>query len=74
MKTLRNQKTGEIKRLNDKEAHKLVTKEGYLGWSYIPKNVWKTEVRGPHSKTTPVKSKESKQNTNDSKSRKNVSK
>jgi hypothetical protein len=52
----------------------MVTKESYLGWSYIPKNVWKTEVRGPHSKTTPVKSKESKQNTNDSKSRKNVSK
>ena len=74
MKTIRNQKTGEIKRLNDKEAHKVVTIQGYLGWSYVPKNVWKEEVRGPHSKSTPTKSKESKLKTNDSKSRKNVSK
>ena len=74
MKTIRNQKTGEIKRLNDKEAHKIITQQGYLGWSYIPKNVWKTEVRGPHSKTTPVKTKESKQKTNDTKSRKGLSK
>lgn len=74
MKTIRNQKTGEIKRLKDKEAHKVVTQQGYLGWSYIPKNVWKTEVRGSYTKTTSVKSKESKQNSNDTKTRKNVSK
>lgn len=71
MKTIRNQKTGEIKRLNDKEAHKVVTQQGYLGWSYIPKNVWKTEVRGPHTKVTSVKSKEK---SNDTKTRKGVSK
>jgi len=46
MKTIRNTKTGEIKRLNDKEAHKVVTLQGYLGWSYVPKEVWKNEVRG----------------------------
>ncbi len=74
MKTIRNQKTGEIKRLNDKEAHKVVTQHAYLGWSYIPKNVWKTDVRGPHTKTTSAKSKEFKPNSNDTKSRKNVSK
>ena len=74
MKTIRNQKTGEIKRLNDKEAHKVVTQQGYLGWSYVPKNMWKTEVRGPHTKETPNKSKESKQKTNDTKTTKGVSK
>lgn len=46
MKTIRNTKTGEIKRLNDKEANKVVTLQGYLGWSYVPKEVWKNEVRG----------------------------
>ena len=74
MKTIRNQKTGEIKRLNDKEAHKVVTQQGYLGWSYVPKNMWKTEVRGPHTKETPNKLKESKPKTNDTKTRKGVSK
>ena len=69
MKTIRNQKTGEIKRLNDREAHRIVTKEGYLGWSYVPKNMWKTEVRGEHTKSTSVKSK-----SNDSKTRKGASK
>jgi hypothetical protein len=44
MKTLKNSKTGEIKRLNDKEAEKLV-KQTFLGWSYIPKDLWKQETR-----------------------------
>ena len=52
----------------------MLTKEIYLGWIYIPKNVCKTDVLVTHTKTTPVKSKESKQNSNDTKSRKNVSK
>jgi len=50
MKTIRNTKTGEIKRLNDKEAHKAVTLQSYLGWSYVSKEVWKNEVRGPVEK------------------------
>lgn len=74
MKTIRNQKTGEIKRLNDKEAHKVVTQQGYLGWSYVPKTMWKTEVRGSHTKETPSKTKETKQKSNDTKTRKGVSK
>lgn len=44
MKTIRNTKTGEMKRLNDKEAEKMV-KQGYLGWTYVPKDAWKKETR-----------------------------
>ncbi len=55
MKTIRNTKTGEIKRLNDKEAHKIVTLQGYLGWSYVPKEMWKNEVRGPVGKKEQTK-------------------
>ncbi len=43
MKTLRNTKTGELKRVHDKEAQKLFL-QTYLGWEYCPKNVWKTEM------------------------------
>lgn len=39
MKTLKN-KNGEIKRVNDKEAQKLVTQR-HLGWSYCPKSEFK---------------------------------
>ena len=42
MKTLKNSKTGELKRINDKEAEKLV-RQTYLGWNYVPKEVWKNE-------------------------------
>jgi hypothetical protein len=44
MKTIRNSKTGELKRMNDKEAHKLVS-QSYLGWSYVPKELFKKEKR-----------------------------
>jgi hypothetical protein len=44
MKTIRNTKTGELKRLNDKEAEKMV-RQGYLGWTYAPKDMWKKETR-----------------------------
>jgi hypothetical protein len=57
MKTIRNQKTGEIKRLNDKDAHKIVSQQGYLGWTYVPKDMWKTEVRGSRTKEVSNKSK-----------------
>lgn len=42
MKTLRNSKTGELKRVNDREAEKLVN-QPYLGWNYVPKEFWKKE-------------------------------
>jgi hypothetical protein len=66
MKTLKNNKTGELKRVNDKDAQKLVS-QTYLNWEYCPKNIWKTEMG-------PAKSTETKKEKNDSKSRKNVSK
>lgn len=66
MKTLRNTKTGELKRLHDKEAQKLFL-QTYLGWVYCPKNVWKAEMGT-------AKSTETKKEKNDTKTRKNVSK
>lgn len=42
MKTIRNSKTGELKRLNDKEAEKMVRQE-YLGWKYTSKKDWKEQ-------------------------------
>lgn len=66
MKTLRNSKTGELKRVHDKEAQKLFL-QTYLGWEYCPKNVWKTEMGT-------AKSTETKKEKNETKSRKNVSK
>jgi len=35
-------KHGEIKRVNDSDADKMVAEEG---WSYCPKSEWKKEVR-----------------------------
>jgi hypothetical protein len=66
MKTLKNTKTGELKRVHDKDAQKLVL-QTYLGWQYCPKNVWKTEMG-------PAKLTETKKEKNDTKSRKGVSK
>ncbi len=45
MKTIRNTKTGEIKRVDDKDANNMV-KTKWQGWEYCPKSLWKTEVRG----------------------------
>ena len=69
MKTLRNTKTGELKRVHDKEAQKLFL-QTYLGWEYCPKNVWKEETRSKKL-TEPSETKKEK---NDTKTRKNVSK
>jgi len=63
MKTLKNNKTGELKRVHDKEAQKLVL-QTYLGWEYCPKNLWKTEMG-------PTKSTETKKEKDDTSSRKN---
>ena len=45
MKTIRNTKTGEIKRVDDKDANNMVSST-WQGWEYCPKSLWKTEVRG----------------------------
>jgi hypothetical protein len=42
MKTLRNIVTGELKRVNDKEAEKLV-RQKFLNWMYTSKETWKKE-------------------------------
>ena len=42
MKTLKNSKSGEIKRLHDNAAHKLVM-QTFLGWVYTPKSEWKKD-------------------------------
>ena len=67
MKTIRNTKTGELKRLNDKEAEKLV-RQSYLAWSYVPKQAWK-ETR----ETKKQNSEPSKEKTNGPKKGKRVS-
>lgn len=56
MKTIKNEKTGELKRLNDREAEKLVS-QSFSGWKYSSKTEWKSENRKESSK--------SKQNTED---------
>jgi hypothetical protein len=63
MKTLKNNKTGELKRVHDKEAQKLVL-QTYLGWEYCPKNLWKAEM-GPTKQT------ENKKQKDDTSTRKN---
>ena len=55
MKTLKNSKSGEIKRLHDQAAHKLVMNT-FLGWGYVPKSEWKKDksvvtVEMPDKKT-----------------------
>ena len=55
MKTLKNSKSGEIKRLHDQAAHKLVI-QTFLGWVYTPKSEWKKDksvvtVEMPDKKT-----------------------
>lgn len=42
MKTLLNMVTGELKRVNDKEAEKLV-RQKFLNWIYTSKEKWKKE-------------------------------
>jgi hypothetical protein len=45
MKTIRNTKTGEIKRVDNKDANNMVGTK-WQGWEYCSKSLWKTEVRG----------------------------
>jgi hypothetical protein len=53
MKCIQNQTTGEIRRVTDKKALILVT-NGKGNWKYIPKQVWKDQVRGPVKRTDKV--------------------
>ena len=48
MKTLKNKKTGEIKRVDDKTANMMVS-QTFLGWEYCPKSLWK-EIRPSKTK------------------------
>lgn len=41
MKCIKNQTTGEIRRVKDEVAYELETK----GWGYIPKSEWKEQTR-----------------------------
>lgn len=71
MKTIRNKNTQEIRRVEDREARSMVD-PGYLGWEYIPKSVWKTEIRGEVKKSEPKTNKS--ENTNSGLSDKKVRK
>jgi hypothetical protein len=44
MKTIRNTNTGQINRVEDKEAD---LKVGY-GWEFISKSIWKEQIRGKY--------------------------
>jgi len=46
MKTLKNTKTGEIKRVDDKTANNLTQPSvSYLNWAYCPKSEWKSNKK-----------------------------
>lgn len=40
MKTILNEKTGEVKRVSDEDARKLVNAKRSV-WKYCPKSLWK---------------------------------
>jgi hypothetical protein len=46
MKCIKNNKTGEIKRVDDSTANNMVGKT----WSFIPKSEWKLATRPSKSK------------------------
>jgi signal recognition particle subunit SEC65 len=50
MKCIKNQTTGEIRRVADEVAYSLETK----GWGYIPKSEWKDATRVKTSPTEKV--------------------
>jgi hypothetical protein len=41
MKTIKNTKTGELKRVSEAEAHKTVGST----WNFVPKSEWKESTR-----------------------------
>lgn len=69
MKTIRNTNTGQIDRVENKEAE---LKVGY-GWEFIPKSIWKEEVRGKYQelkKSKPTQEGEISDNLSDKNVRK----
>jgi hypothetical protein len=46
MKTIRNKKTNEIQRVDDKTAHNMVG----VSWEFIPKSEWKKTREVPSQK------------------------
>jgi hypothetical protein len=56
MKCIKNEKTGEIRRVADLVAWELETK----GWGYIPKSEWKSATRVEKPKTEKVVSEDGK--------------
>jgi hypothetical protein len=61
MKTLKNTKTGEIKRVDDKTANNLTLPSvSYLNWIYCPKSEWKSNKKSIKEETT-VSNKSEKQ-------------
>lgn len=43
MKCIKNQKTGEVRRVANEAAYEMETK----GWAYVPKSEWKAATRQP---------------------------
>lgn len=50
MKCVANHKDGEVRRLPDDDAHRLVTD---FDWYYVPKHVWKSYVHRKTVKAAP---------------------
>ena len=69
MKTIRNTNTGQIDRVENKEAD---LKVGY-GWEFISKSIWKEQVRGKYrelKKSKPTQEVEISENLSDKNVRK----
>jgi hypothetical protein len=69
MKTIRNTNTGQINRVEDKEAD---LKVGY-GWEFISKSIWKEQIRGKYQeqkKSKPTQEVEISDNLSDKNVRK----
>lgn len=70
MKTIRHKQTGELKRVNEKEAERLT---GYLGWEYCAKSEWKkinnSKIKDNDSSTEQPATKKSSRKTKKASSR-----
>ena len=69
MKTIRNTNTGQIVRVENKEAE---LKVGY-GWEFISKSIWKEQIRGKYQeqkKSKPTQEVEISDNLSDKNVRK----
>ena len=69
MKTLKNKQTGKIKRVNDKEAHSIVS-SAYLGWEYCSKSEWKSNRQSVVEEKSETTSQNVESNISDKKIRK----